>query len=109
MFSVWLNGNSVSNDDENYSPFLVAPMIDFFVNDQLVNDSWQLVENEAPAIVHCRLSSNPSALSTIEWLKNDQLLIGKFSVCFHFFVELEILFRSTAKSTDDPLVVGETC
>jgi hypothetical protein len=28
-------------------------------------------------IIHCRISSNPSIISNIEWFQNDQLILGE--------------------------------
>ena len=55
---------------------LVKPMISLLWNDRALNETLQVIENTSGRL-DCRVSANPSLTSPIEWLNNDQLMIGK--------------------------------
>ena len=48
-----------------------------FYHDKEVNtNSLTIIENTFD-VIHCRVSSNPSIESNIQWFKNEQLIPGK--------------------------------
>ena len=55
---------------------IVKPIIKFFFNEKEIINTLTIMEN-ALEIIHCRILSNPSLISNIEWFKNDQLIPGE--------------------------------
>ena len=45
-------------------------------NNQPLGDTLAVIENTV-GTVQCQVAANPPAQSAIEWLRNDQLLVGK--------------------------------
>ncbi len=56
---------------------IVKPIIKMFYRGKEVNtNSLTIIENTFD-VLHCRISSNPSIESNIQWFKNEQLIPGK--------------------------------
>jgi hypothetical protein len=57
--------------------FIVKPIIKIFFHEkELITKKLTIMENTFEKIF-CKISSNPSIISKIEWYKNDQLILGK--------------------------------
>lgn len=73
--SMWVSSNN-NKDCLWQCLVLVKPMISLLWNDRALNGTLHVIENTSGRL-DCRVSANPSLPSPIEWLNNDQLMIGK--------------------------------
>lgn len=70
---------------------LVKPIINISWNQKELPTTLTVIENTFETI-HCVISANPSAITNIEWFKNDQLIRGKSSCETHLLFFLKCIY-----------------
>ena len=67
----------------NYSSslsILVKPIIRFYLNEkEILEKNLTIIENTFE-LVRCQISANPSIVPEIQWLKNEQLILGEINI-----------------------------
>lgn len=59
---------------------LVKPIIRLFLNEkEIPGKNLTIIENTFE-LVRCQISANPSIVPEIQWLKNEQLILGEINI-----------------------------
>lgn len=59
---------------------LVKPIIRLFLNEkEIPGQNLTIIENTFE-LVRCQISANPSIVPEIQWLKNEQLILGEINI-----------------------------